>query len=851
MENTFFCRKINVGEAIKPFLVSGVLEKEYTGERCDGVMDQFLNAAIQEAIDKYRDADFKEFDPFAFSGMQGQWKTVDTPAPQYADGKYYVMEHLAVMPIYLLLESDIDQEIQIKTRESRITAVLNGKVVYDSQNEELRFPKERIYKRIYVFEHNVNPNCEIMTLPLKKGSNRLLILTGHVNRSTGIQFDMQLIRAEQPIYARVPLNMPEDIRRDTFESYQRTHMIDDCFYGDDIPQFKIGSWPLSSCKVQCTINGPDGMLLDQLQIDDNGICQIPEAQKPGDYTVNITWYLDNGAVIGHKCMSFKYIHVIDPLPGYENFEKRRQYALETLAAKGNPLALYRLNRAQEINTESVAAKIYENCDKIVKRADCADFELLPLLWLMWEDKTANLISSQIKERVKHAALSFRYWIDEPETSSMFYCSENHRVGFHVCEYLAGLLYPTDFFTCCQQNGMYHSLKGRMHLVEWLSQRCKMGFDEPHSAAYLPVSLSAILCLREVLPREEYPLRNMVNVLLDFTTFIFASSNLDGYMATPQGRGYNIPARNRFASSMNSMYWMFLGNAKAAPNFNPEFAFSLYVPPKGLCNIAYDPTPVNYTFKQGLMHFDKHNADFTIRWTPDYAIGGVRDHNVGMCDMHFFTDMIYLRGDTPIFFSAPNNTAEGSGLRPDYWAGQAFLPRVLMSGRTMAVIWHNVNNPVIWMTHCHFNKRRFDEVIQKDGWTFGRKENGYVAIWSSVPHSFREDSLYAGRELIADGNETVWLAECGSKTEDGSFENFIHKILNAPICQNGETITFSSPGSGFWEFGLTDGFNINGEPVPISDFLVDSPYLTSKFGSGKFDYTCKDFTVTHWTYPASV
>lgn len=131
------------------------------------------------------------------------------------------------------------------------------------------------------------------------------------------------------------------------------------------------------------------------------------------------------------------------------------------------------------------------------------------------------------------------------------------------------------------------------------------------------------------------------------------------------------------------------------------AFSYYVPPKGLCELADNFTPATFTFKEGIMHFDKHNADFTIRRTPEYMIGGVRDHNVGMCDMHFISAMIALPGDISLFFSSPNNVAEGSGLRPDYWAGQAFLPRVLMHGRTLAVIWHNVNNPDIWMTHCPF------------------------------------------------------------------------------------------------------------------------------------------------------
>ena len=75
-----------------------------------------------------------------------------------------------------------------------------------------------------------------------------------------------------------------------------------------------------------------------------------------------------------------------------------------------------------------------------------------------------------------------------------------------------------------------------------------------------------------------------------------------------------------------------------------------------------------------MHFDKHNADFTIRRTPEYMIGGVRDHNVGMCDMHFISAMIALPGDISLFFSSPNNVAEGSGLRPDYLGRSGVLAK---------------------------------------------------------------------------------------------------------------------------------------------------------------------------------
>ena len=331
---------------------------------------------------------------------------------------------------------------------------------------------------------------------------------------------------------------------------------------------------------------------------------------------------------------------------------------------------------------------------------------------------------------------------------------------------------------------------------------------------------------------------------------FSIGRAEDGMATPRGRSYNKPLRSSLCSTITSSFWMLFGNCTSHTRFTPELAFSPYVPPRGICECAYDFTPATFTFKEGIMHFDKHNADFTIRRTPEYMLGGVRDHKVGMCDMHFISAMIALKGDVSIFFSAPQNTAEGSGLRPDYWAGQAFLPRVLTAGRTLAVIWHNVNNPDIWMTHCHFNTRKLDEYLSRDGWTFGRSDDGYVAIYSSKPHSFRKEGLYAGRELICDGNEVVWLAECGSKREDGSFEAFIERILSAKVWQDNKKFHFDSPGSGLIEFGLDEGFTLDRKDVPIPEYTVDGPWLHSDFGSGRFEYTCPGFKTTQWSYPLS-
>jgi hypothetical protein len=233
------------------------------------------------------------------------------------------------------------------------------------------------------------------------------------------------------------------------------------------------------------------------------------------------------------------------------------------------------------------------------------------------------------------------------------------------------------------------------------------------------------------------------------------------------------------------------------------------------------------------------------------LGGVRDHNIGMCDMHFVSAFCALKGDISIFFSAPNNDAEGNGLRPDYWAGQAFLPRVLTHGRTLAVIWHNVNNPKIWMTHAYFNTNKFDEVRRVGGITFGRKETGYVAIYSKNPHYISEEGKYAARELIAPGRDNVWIAMMGSESEDGSFDSFIGRISATDFHSDSLGMSFVNADGDLFEFGYADGFKINGEEVKIPEYLCYSPYLKSKFGSGKFEYDYGDMKATLWSYPASV
>lgn len=162
--DTYFRKELVPGKPIRPFLVTGVLEKDYTGERTNRAAQACLEEMLEQAQKDFAQKKFREFDSFTLCGMKGKWTVCDAQSPRYADGHYYVMEKAALMPVYLELESGSDQEIMVRTQECRLVMLLNGNVIYNNKDIYSRKRPRR-----YVFEHVENPNRETITLDLKAG----------------------------------------------------------------------------------------------------------------------------------------------------------------------------------------------------------------------------------------------------------------------------------------------------------------------------------------------------------------------------------------------------------------------------------------------------------------------------------------------------------------------------------------------------------------------------------------------------------------------------------------------------------------------------------------------------------
>ena len=86
-----------------------------------------------------------------------------------------------------------------------------------------------------------------------------------------------------------------------------------------------------------------------------------------------------------------------------------------------------------------------------------------------------------------------------------------------------------------------------------------------------------------------------------------------------------------------------------------------------------------------------------------------------------------------------------------------------------------------MTHAHFYKNGFDEVIETNHWVLGKQKDTFVALYSYNIMTWSEQpSDFAGRELIAEGDQNVWICHVGNTEDYKDFSTFSDTILNSQV-----------------------------------------------------------------------
>jgi hypothetical protein len=641
---------------------------------------------------------------------------------------------------------------------------------------------------MHVTRHDVprymHPDFQAMTLPLKKGVNRLCVRLQCVGlRDSRILFGLQLLDPTG-LSVRLPDGAPfigparwldgvQTEGRDALVSATPAPAQAEVVFSGASHPWPAGTGRLSlgearpfQLTVGATVEGQK--LQRQLEIPANRV-GLPQGM-PADIRQAHLDYIAGAMDKGLPPNGGIHLHI--PL-----------------------LARRVLGRMSELDGPvfSVLIKF------INERNDCADFALAALLRM----ELLGLATPAESAEIKRTALAFRYWDDEPGHDVMCFWSENHSLLFHGCQFIAGHLYPDAVFSNSKRTGVEQAALGLRRVRSWLDKIDPAGFAEFLSGTYMPLTIGAILNVVDFSGGSA--------ALIDHIYDDLADHAFRGIVVAPQGRVY----RNvLYPEESGTQALLSYATPEAIPDFSVrgpkpkegtgDWAIFLatskiYQPPKNLAGRMSQPVSRRYTQAEAEIVLHK-TADYILTSLAVPASGidaGLRPGGAGY-QQHLW--QATLGPGCHVFVNHPGGSFDNDKTsRPAYWYGNGILPLVRQRDDVLQTIFNIADgtdalegaqvaegNPSrhsprtfrlhpIAFTHAHWPSDAFDLQEFRGNWVFGQKNTGCIGLWCSEKFEPHDDVL-TGRELRAPGYRSAWAVVCGGLTESGSFEAFIESCL---------------------------------------------------------------------------
>lgn len=788
----------------------------------------------------------REGDKCTVYNIEGDWHFLRSPEDVYTFGDFHTYNCFGSIFAHSVVSAGEDARVSFRLVQrswARMVIYVDGKEAFDSEGIVPVSDPAGYSFRYFLFDADI-----------KAGGSNINLVCAKMGRWTDVGFGLCSTSHDLKAHTLIPKDMSFD-ERQALENVIGSVEIDRELYYD-------------ADEVAVTCSSQDAIeLYAQTESIENGkpiplkngrnILCLGEKLKTGAFSLAVTAKSRRGFIVSTSYDLQKITSTPD-LPGTDNFEKRRKIYLEYCAETGdsaNPIedsetyqfaALYYLGRYKEIILENVKRK----CNYIRARIDCSDFRIQALLRILYWERNERHLPDNIVGYIRETVLGFKYWQDEPGDTVMYFSSENHRLLFHTAEYLAGQLYPTETFTNSGQNGLYHTAKARSFIMDWLRERGRYGFTEYHSNTYFPISLCPLLNLYDFIHSDDFQFRYAVKTVIDYMTLIVSVNTFEGAFATAHSRTYAPHAKHPENDGCHPLFYLLFGKG-GLMRYQDYSAFEIatgtYRLPPLFAEMAKDDTRLWCKWQQSrYTHLsDRFPGRIAVYRTPYCQMSAILDYDYkGQYESALHTAHIGLPDKISVFWSTPWSISETDGMRPSYWSGTASVPRSFQEKNVIGLIFRGKRYN--WMSHCYFERARFEEVRVEGNWVFGAIKGSYIGIYSQNGVSFADSGPYKNRELVCPGTENIWLCECGNVQQNGAFENFVCSLKNTRVECCEDTVLYESPSIGCLQAGWDGKVTVNGEPIKMRGLgTVESEWVNGKFGDPHLQISYKGMAEDIW------
>jgi hypothetical protein len=226
--------------------------------------------------------------------------------------------------------------------------------------------------------------------------------------------------------------------------------------------------------------------------------------------------------------------------------------------------------------------------------------------------------------------------------------------------------------------------------------------------------------------------------------------------------------------------------------------------------------------------------YTYR-TPHYQLSGAQDYHKGMAGYQEHVWQATLDEYAYIF------TNSHGGFRLEDYVG-GFKPRTTLYKNIGIIQYDRIAQDILLelvyiilgfepKIQTYFPRWAFNEVIQQGKWLFGRRLDGYVALYSNEPIFWESD-----HELKTFGRKNAYIVEMGSVDDYGSFNNFTSTLLatqvNVRHLAVGYEIQYISPTQGLVKVAWNGPMTVNGAGVDLRYERFETDFCNQQFNTLK-------------------
>jgi hypothetical protein len=792
-----------------------------------------------------------EGDTCTVYGIESPWKFLRSAEDVYTFGNFHTYNCFGAVfahsVISLADNTAEDARVSFKLvqrNHARMTVYVDGKKVFDSERIRPANDPAGYSFRYFLFDADI-----------KAAGSNVSLVCAKMCRWTDVGFGLCSTSHNLSARTLIPGAMKPEDRQALEDAIGSVEIDRELYY--DADDLAVGTDVPGGIELSAVVSGFNDGKAIPLRPGYTVLCTGAEL-KAGPFTLTVT-AKSPGSISASTTYDLYKVVASPYLPGIQNFEKRRKIYLELCAEAEESrhpagasetyslAACYYLGQYDKIPLETVQKK----CQYIRNRSDCSDFRIQALLRILYWEREKRRLPDEVVGYIKETVLGFKYWQDEPGDTVMYFLSENHRLLFHAAEYLAGQLYPTEIFTNSGQNGLYHTAKARSFIMDWLRERGRYGFTEYHSNSYFTITLCPLLNLYDFIHPDDLQFRYAVKMVIDYMTLIASINTFEGAFATAHSRTYAPPAKHPEHECCHTLMYLLFGKGciRERQNYSTfEIATGSYRLPPLFEEMAQDDkTRLWCKWQQGrYSHFpDRFSGRFAVYRTPYCQMSALLDYDYkGKFESALHTAHVGLPDKISVFWTSPWCTNESGGTRPSYWSGTASVPRSFQEKNVIGLIFKGKRYN--WMSHCYFERARFDEVRMEGNWVFATIKGSYIGIYSQNGLSFTDSGLYKNRELVCAGTDNIWLCECGDVQQNGTFDNFVLALKSASVECSGDTVIYESPSIGHLEAGWDGQVTVNGKPLEMrGPHTVESEWVNGTFGEPHLRISYKGITEDIW------